>query len=125
MAMASESGRAALSAVQSSSLKLSASLRLPYRFQPCRHIAVMAQGRLPLRTRSFATEATASEAPKKTPVKKTKGTSTGRKLKTKPKPKKKAKAKPKPKKKVLTSAQKQLLERRRQKAEIAALKEQA
>jgi hypothetical protein len=125
MAMASASRRAALSAVQSSSLKLSASLRLPYRFQPCRHIAVMVQGRLPLRTRSFATEAAPSEAPKKTPAKKTKGKSTGRKLKAKPKKKAKAKPKPKPKRKVLTSAQKELLERRRQRAEIASLKEQA
>jgi outer membrane biosynthesis protein TonB len=87
----------------------------------------MAQGHLPLRTRSFATEAAASEAPKKAPAKNTRAKTTGRKVKAKPKKKVKAKPKPKPKpkKKVLTLAQKALLQKRREKADLAALKEQA
>jgi hypothetical protein len=133
MAMASASRRVALSAVQSSStIRLSTFIRVPSaitRLRPCRYITGLTpHSHLPLRARSFATEAVASEsAPKKSPGRKpTKTSSTkGKKTARKPKAKSKAKAKPKPKRKVLTPAQKELLKRRRQKDELAKLKEQA
>ncbi len=124
--MASASRRVALSAMQgSSALKLSTSLRLSSRIQPCRYMAVLTPlGRLPLRARSFATEAAASEAPKSAPRRRTTKTSAKGKT-TARKPKSKSKAKSKPKKKTLTPAQKELLEKRRQKEELASLKKQA
>jgi hypothetical protein len=79
-----------------------------------------------LRTRSFATEAAAGEAPKRAPRKRTTKTSAkGKTTARKPKSKAKAKAKPKPKKKPLSPAQKELLKKRRQKDELVSLKEQA